>query len=294
MTGKDPVAPSRLCFLALCLVAASASAGSRCDQVTMELRLAEVAIPLDGVVVGELVFTNTGRDTSGICAGVSLCGHSGRLVYDLERPDGRVVELRVRNLGDRESWQFARLGPGDWAAVPVFLLKLDGEFLFAATGTYRLRAVSDRHAPAGAARSSPAEVAVRQSNWCELRVTEPGPGHAAWIRAVGGTNVYAALRHPRGAAEMYRNLEDFQAYRREAEKYIVYQLKGLSVLYALRNPGWQTEESLIRARMALALARKRGLGVAFWEWIEAHFDPHQEQYYRRGVARVCNGYFFPS
>ena len=286
-----------LLFLVLVARGSDASSDSCWGAVSMELSLAEAALPVDGVVVGELVFTNTSAETCGIGGNVSIDTHCGNLSYELVRPGGDTERLQYSTMADKIYFNYAELGPGDWVAVPVFLLKLRGEFIFSETGTYKIRASMKTIRPKldTIGTSLDADVDApgpsrRVSNWCEFRVTHSGPGHTEWKNSIPIRNAFRMFYHAKGAENLDQQASGFRAYRGEVEKYLIYQLHGESISRALRNPSLRSDETLARARTILTRAKKRGVGEAVWEWIVHELESTDEVDIHD--RRVCNGYLF--
>ena len=115
-------------------------------SVALELKVAEIALPQDGLVVGELVFLNIGQKPVALGANyVELTTHTGALLYELETPSGDRAEIRGWSGGDGVTFQYAELNPGEWMGTPVFLLKRNGRFLFSELGDNRMRGIVGRY-----------------------------------------------------------------------------------------------------------------------------------------------------
>ena len=256
------------------------------DPISMRLELEELALPVDGMVTGELIFVNDGPDTCGIGGNVSLDSHCGSLRYELERPDGTAEMLVHLTTADKMYKSYAWLYPGDWVKTPVVLLRLENKFIFRDRGTYRIRAVMKFY------KSGPQqamETVYRYSNWVEFRCTRLGPGHNLWCEIVRGEDVFGPSSRGSISPKLQERAVEFEAYQREVEKFLIYRPHFTPILVSDKLSKTYKEARLNRLNEVLTRACRREIGVKYWQWIVEHAENENEvKPIRKGAVR--NGY----
>ncbi len=272
--------PRPILFALIALVS-SAAICEAADEVGVGLllKLEDVSIPQDGVVVGELVLRNVSL-TPAFQPAASLDVYYGDLVFVVRTPSGEDVACRSRIMAEGSSPEILKLQPGQYVRKPVCLLSYGGRYLFSDIGKYAIRAEFG---------SCP----TLSSPWTYVDVVRGGDGRDRYLashKEFG--NVYGAFIRSNWAAEMLDKVDTFGSYSRENAKLALFQY-GQRALIGMLRPQLAGAQAGIEAAKGLSLARRYKIGVQMWEYIDDRVR-HPEKLKRTdvGLVQPIDEYYF--
>lgn len=273
------MAPTRLCIGAL-LVAfflpASPTAAVAANAV-LNLVLSSTTLLQDGVLVGELVLSNTSTDPD--YRPQSVFGVAGGGVwFHVQMPNGQTMQYGdvVAQVAYMFPLQACDLAPGEYVKHPVCLMRQGGNYIFHKKGHYRVRA----------------EYRDRErvfSPWVDVEVLKGGLGYSRYERHTAFEQ-NMAFRDETWAAEHAGQIEEFGSYSREVAKLVIFNLGSKTVVGPRFHP--QITASLDNARLGLSLARKYGMGVEMWEFLVYSVEHPESVDRSSGVVNTTNAYWF--
>ncbi len=267
----------RSCFLALMFVFVFGENSALGQDTTLNLVLDETEILRDGVVVGELVMTNTGSGSTRSYRGLSI--KSGALVYVIERPD-KTTRCTTFIPGVHVSRQELRLNPGDYVRKPICLLVQNGKYFFNIVGTYRIKAVYD-------------DTETTESDWVEITVREGSDSREKYLASSRFLNLVDAHTRRKWALKESALISEYGDYTNEMAKLVIYQLGAVGVIGQIRSPKKGAVDVINHAQMSLSLAQKYGYGVKMWTTIENLIShPENVQVLDSGKFETRNSLYF--
>jgi len=266
----------RNCLLALAFVFVFWGSHAFGQDTTLQLVLDETEILSDGVVVGELVLTNTGSGSSRSYRGLSL--RTGALEYRIERPD-KTMSYTTFLPGTHVSYQKLRLSPGDYARKPVCLLVQNGRYFFNTVGTYRIKAVFH-------------DTERIESDWVEVTVREGSDSRKKYLASHRFLNMIEPHAQGKWAVKQSVLISEYGDYANEMAKMVIYQLGGRAVRQLVFKDNGRAE-AINHTQMSLSLARKYGYGVKMWTTMENLMShPENVQTLDSGKFEIRNSLYF--
>lgn len=295
-------------LISICVGIATAEEVNDKYPLQLKINIEEAAILECGVLVGELRFSNVGAVPLQIGGVMSIDGHSGNIRYELESPKGEVTTLVKHSMFDMITVQWSELRPGEYIIHPICLLKLNGEYIFSESGTYRIRAIyltrfpvsiqaeSDSIIPSSPYDGFPSRVL---SDWTGIVVGQRGLGWAEYVQSHQWEELFKAFSSWYGwessnkwLVEIEDNLPRYQDYKHEQEKLLIYQINSRGLFQCLLKTQDHNEQLLSDARRELNRARMSNVGVAMWEWIVKRLESYPLEATGREKNLVRNGYYF--
>ena len=280
-------------------VAPMACLGETCDGcLEMELIIEDPNLLASGVLVGEIVFKNSGESPCRFGGSMSLA--AGHLSFELEDPTGQISYISKRGICRKRPPQFSLLEPGDSFRHPICLFKDAHQHLFDNEGLYRIRARYHMYTvprppdPNPLARRRQPEIMEQyrlSSNWVDLLVHPPGRGRPHFIGQIGCVSVMEAFSCPQPIEALEKNLYRIHDYRYEQQKFLIYNSGTRCISNIVRLQEFDLEQ-IREARTILNHARELGCGVRMWEWIVNRLESFPPEVEGTERYNVGDGYYF--
>jgi hypothetical protein len=279
------------------LIAGSFAGRGMAADVRLEIIPAESTLMQDGVLVGDLVLTNTSpADT--FVSWTPLCVMDCSLSFLVEPPDGRLRAYCGNPAADYYFSQRIRLGPGEYVKKPICLLIHEQRYIFDQAGRYRVKAefhISGPGVDDRGARVFKAECV--DSPWVEIEVTASGFGHESYLESHDLFTVVDAFRGIHDLNNWYvlnaNRIDEFQDYAREQAKIMIYNWGNGRVLSCIVWTRDMDPKIVAEAQAGLEFAKRYNIGVDMWEYIADRVQ-HPEKINSPDGIRIYprNEYYF--